>query len=320
MFLLNFYNNVILLHIFIKKIKLLFMINKKKCNFFNIFFIFLLFVSSVSSNILVSIKPIGFIAYEISNNLIPMDIILPSNISEHHYLLKPSDIKKIKNTDLLIWIGPDMEKFLVKTSNLLSMSKNLLLSSNKDVQELMLCLKQEFQKECNNGNKDMHLWLSPKIAIKFAFLIYKKLSLIMPDKKNIFFINFKNFQDKLNKIDKLIMNKLKFIKNKKYFLFHNSFNYFEKHYRLSSPIGEFTINNSIQPGIKKIKFLKKKLKNHKNYCFFIEKSYQSKIIDNVFHDINIKKIILDPLGSNIILQKDSYINFLFQLSEQYLKC
>lgn len=286
------------------------MLKKKLYYFFYLLSIILLFSIHTSAKIIVSIKPLGFIASSIVHDLVPIDVLLPSNNSEHDYLLKPSDLKKIKNTDLLIWIDPEIEHFLIKTASLLPKNRNLLLSSEKEISSLIISKKNK---------KNMHLWLSPKIAKKFAFLIYKRLSLIMPSQKKYFYLNLKNFEIELSKIDKKIFNQLKYINNKKYFVFHDAFTYFEKYYKLPEPIVIFTNNPLINPGIKTLQEINYHIKQNKKICIFTEPQYQSKFIKNISGDF-IKKGILDPLGSHINIEKNSYINFLLYLSNQYFEC
>ncbi len=44
----------------------------------------------------------------------PFRMLMNSNASPHDYALKPSDVKKVHNADMLIWFGPDLEAFLTK--------------------------------------------------------------------------------------------------------------------------------------------------------------------------------------------------------------
>ena len=39
-------------------------------------------------------------------------MLLPDGASEHDYSLRPSDVKRLQNADLVVWIGPEMEAFM----------------------------------------------------------------------------------------------------------------------------------------------------------------------------------------------------------------
>ncbi len=43
-------------------------------------------------------------------------MLLPDGASEHDYSLRPSDVKRLQNADLVVWIGPEMEAFMDKST------------------------------------------------------------------------------------------------------------------------------------------------------------------------------------------------------------
>lgn len=264
------------------------------------------------SKIVVSIKPVGFIVAAITDSMLPIEVLLPYGASEHDYFLKPSDLKKIKDSELLIWIAPEIEKFLIKPS--LFLAKNsLILSSIAEVQKLII-----YSENKKRFHKNMHLWLSPEIVKYFAFAIYKKLSILFPQKKEKFYVNLISFEEQLEITNTKIRKQFKMIKDKKYLVFHDAFSYFEKYYGLL-PIGFLTINPLIPPGIKGLTLIKKQIATNKISCIFSEPQYKNYFIKEL-HNNSIKQGILDPLGTNIPIKKDSYLIFLRQLSDQYITC
>lgn len=52
------------------------------------------FSASVQADVVVSIRPIGFIAAAIADGVTPTEVLLPDGASPHDYALKPSDLKK----------------------------------------------------------------------------------------------------------------------------------------------------------------------------------------------------------------------------------
>ncbi|SON49240.1 zinc ABC transporter substrate-binding protein ZnuA [Vibrio tapetis] len=67
---------------------------------------------SHATNVLSSVKPIQLIANEITEGVTQSDVLMSTNTSPHDYALKPSDVKKLRSADLVIWVGPDLETFL----------------------------------------------------------------------------------------------------------------------------------------------------------------------------------------------------------------
>ena len=66
--------------------------------------------------VVTSMKPLGFIAAAIAGWGHRHQVLLPDGASEHDYSLRPSDVKRLQNADLVVWIGPEMEAFMDKST------------------------------------------------------------------------------------------------------------------------------------------------------------------------------------------------------------
>lgn len=289
------------------------------------------------SAVVTSIKPLGFIAAAISEGITPVEVLLPDGASEHDYALRPSDVKRIKNADLVIWVGPEMEAFLTKPAAALPASRNLEIAALPAVKSQLIrggededeheeghaSDKSEDQDSSHthhhHGEYNMHLWMSPKIAQESAVAIHGKLLELMPESKAKLDANLQQFEAALAETDKHIGAQLAPVRNKGYFVFHDAYSYFEKHYGLS-PAGHFTVNPEIQPGAQRLHQIRTQLVEQKAVCVFAEPQFRPAVIDAVSRGTSVRKGTLDPLGMGISLTKDSYVKFLSQLSSQYASC
>ena len=80
---------------------------------------FVLVCSSVpakafGAEILVSIKPLGFIVRALADSSDKVEVLVPDGASPHTYHLKPSDLRKLADADLVVWTGPNLESGLTK--------------------------------------------------------------------------------------------------------------------------------------------------------------------------------------------------------------
>ena len=283
--------------------------------------------------VVVSIKPIGFIAAAIADGITPVEVLLPDGASEHDYALRPSDVKRIRNADLLVWTGPDMEAFVTKSAAELPANKNLEIAAMPGVKsQLIKGSEDEHEHDSENseeqdsshhhhhhGEYNMHLWMSPEIARQSAVAIHAKLLELMPQSKAKLDANLQQFEAELADADKHIGAQLAPVRNKGYFVFHDAYTYFEKHYGLS-PAGYFTVNPVIQPGAQRLHQIRTQLVEKKAVCVFAEPQFRPAVIDAVARGTAVRKGTLDPLGTDISLSKDSYVKFLSQLSSQYASC
>lgn len=290
--------------------------------------------SVANADVVTSIRPLAFIAAGIADGVTGTQVLLPDGSSPHDYALKPSDLKKIKQADLFVWVGPNMEMFLDKPLKVLPQDKRLALAEQANIKPLLMTGEEEDKhshdhadeadhdedhEHHHHGEYNMHIWLSPEIAKKAALDIHDRLVVLYPDQKEKLDVNLRKFNEKMTQNDKNIVNILAPVKNKGYFVFHDAYGYFEKHYQLA-PLGHFTINPEIQPGAQKLHQIRTQLVQHKAECVFAEPQFRPTVIESVAKNTGVKMGTLDPLGSGLEIGPDSYMQFLTQLSNQYASC
>lgn len=301
----------------------------------------------VHSVVISSIQPIGFITQAITDNVVEHEILASNNTSPHDYALKPSDIKRLKEASLVIWVGNDLETFLTKPIANLDETKQLNLSQvekihaiidksqNKGSEEVHHETHHDSSHEAHNEthkdheshedhvghdhSKDWHIWMSPEISQAIAETIAERLLLLYPEKSDTINNNLNHFKSTLTETDKIIIDKLSQVREKPYYVFHDAYGYFEHHYGLNR-IGEFTINPMIAPGAQQLASIKKNIESNKAVCIFQEPQFSIRVVDAIKQNSAIKIGELDPLGSKIVISKDAYFEFLKSLADSYLSC
>ena len=286
-------------------------------------------VLSANAAVVASIKPLGFIASAIADGVTNTEVLLPDGASEHDYALKPSDVKRLQGADLVVWVGPDMEAFMQKSVRQLPEQKQLELSALATVKPLLMKGSDDDGSDHDHGDKsdedhhhgdyNLHIWLSPEVAQRSAVAIHDKLVELMPEHRAKLDANLRDFTSGLADADKQVGSVLAPVKGKGYFVFHDAYGYFEKHYGLT-PLGHFTVNPEIQPGAQRLHKIRTELVEHKAVCVFAEPQFRPAVIHAVAQGTQVRTGSLDPLGIGVVLGKDSYMQFLTQLSDQYASC
>ena len=288
---------------------------------------------SANAAVVTSLKPLGFIASAIADGVTNTEVILPDGASEHDYSLRPSDVKRLQNADLLFWVGPEMEAFMVRSAGQVPAQKQVVMAQLDGVKPLLMKGADEDEHEGHEGHDhdensehhhhhgeyNMHLWLSPEIARLSAVAIHDKLVEVMPQSRAKLDANLKAFEASLAQADKQVGNELAPLKGKGYFVFHDAYGYFEKHYGLT-PLGHFTVNPEIQPGAQRLHVIRTQLVEQKATCVFAEPQFRPAVVEAVARGTSVRMGTLDPLGISIKLGKESYPQFLTQLSSQYASC
>ncbi|UDG80860.1 High-affinity zinc uptake system protein ZnuA [Candidatus Hartigia pinicola] len=290
------------------------------------------FITTVKADVVASIRPLAFIISGIADGVTDTQVLVPNGSSPHDYALKPSDLKKIQQADLFVWISHDMEIFLNKPLKTLSQNKQLVLSEQSNIQSLLIVSNKTGEHNYdyihstinkhhkhNHGKYNMHIWMSPEIAKQAALAIHNRLIVLYANQKEILDINLRKFNRNIAKTNKNIIKILKLTKKKKYFVFHDAYGYFEKYYQLA-PLGYFTINPGLQFGAKKLHRIRTQLIKNKTKCVFSEPQFSPTIIKTIIKNTGTIMGTLDPLGNKIKIGPESYMQFLTQLSQQYATC
>lgn len=283
--------------------------------------------------VVASIKPLGFIASAIADGVTPTEVLLPDGASEHDYSLRPSDVKRLQGADLVVWVGPEMEAFMQKSVSQLPQQKQVTLSTLDGVKPLLMKGGDDEDHEHDDhnhsaknsdadhhhGEYNMHIWLSPEIARLSAVAIHDKLVELIPGNKAKLDANLQRFESALASTDKQVGTVLAPLQGKGYFVFHDAYGYFEKHYGLT-PLGHFTVNPEIQPGAQRLHEIRTQLVEHKAVCVFAEPQFRPAVINAVARGTSVRSGTLDPLGIGVAPGKDSYMQFLTGLANQYASC
>ena len=288
---------------------------------------------SANAAVVASLKPLGFIASAIADGVTDTQVLLPDGASEHDYSLRPSDVKRLQGADLVVWIGPEMEAFMEKSVKNIPNAKQVTIAQLNDVKPLLMkgaddddddhghndAGSEKSDEHHHHGDYNMHLWLSPEIARASAVAIHEKLVELMPQSRAKLDANLKDFEAQLAATDKQVGNELAPLKGKGYFVFHDAYGYYEKHYGLT-PLGHFTVNPEIQPGAQRLHEIRTQLVEQKATCVFAEPQFRPAVVESVARGTSVRMGTLDPLGTNIKLGKTSYSEFLSQLANQYASC
>ena len=292
---------------------------------------------SADAAVVTSLKPLGFIASVIADGVTETQVLLPDGASEHDYSLRPSDAKRLQNADLVVWIGPEMEAFMDKSTQSIPDAKKVTIAQLDGVKPLLMkgaddddddhgaegghdhAHAEKGDEHHHHGDYNMHLWLSPEIARLSAVAIHDKLVELMPQSRARLDANLKDFEANLATTDKQVANELASVKGKGYFVFHDAYGYYEKHYGLT-PLGHFTMNPEIQPGAQRLHQIRTQLVEQKATCVFAEPQFRPAVVESVARGTTVRMGTLDPLGTNIQLSKESYPAFLTQLATQYASC
>ena len=270
--------------------------------------------------VLASIKPVQLIAQAITDGISEADVLLPPGASPHSHSLRPSDARKLREADVMFWVGPDMEMFLermlsnAKSTRSIALMKsgNIKLRSNRED-------GHAHTGHNHHGSYDAHIWLSPDNAIAMATTITNTLAEMNPGNAKKYKSNLKHFKNNTRKADIRNKKKLNQYHKRPVFVFHDAYGYLQEHYNLNIA-GHFTLNPEQQPGARHLSELRSKLRESGKTCVFREPQFEPAYIEKIVEGIDAKISVLDPLAMNIAEGPEGYPQFINSLVDNIVSC
>ncbi len=280
-------------------------------------------LAAESSQILASIKPlqsiIANLTKDVDNNI---GLIIDKNESLHNYHLKPTKIKQIHESKIVILIDRNFEIFLDKIIYNLN-DKNHLIIEVAKLPNVRLRGMHDHDHNHNHEHghsHDYHIWLDVSIVKIFSTELVKLLSKENPQYKKQYEKNLKDFLLKLDNLDKNIKAKIGVARNKNFIVTHNAYDYFISRYGLNSP-DSITIDHDHNIGARTFLELQEKMKNNNVSCIFEEPQFESNIMRKLKENTNIKLGVLDAeWGPNDASIEDNYFEMMNSLMENFIKC
>jgi zinc transport system substrate-binding protein len=302
-----------------------------KCNLRTIIFLFVVFFGynnaayclevgrdpKITSSINPVYQIVNFITGDDKNN----HLLINPRISEHHYYFKPSDIDKIKKSDVVFYIGGSLESNL---SQIIAKSKEELEGKINDISLIETNGLKLINFYSSFGEKkiDSHIWLNPQNAMLMAANIANVLSKINPDKAKDYQKNLNKFVEQVEEIDRA--NRLKLVKvpQKSFITYHNSTAYFEDYYQIKA--SSFMVYyRSDELTIKRLQKLNDLIKKDKVSCIANTPQEQNSIAKQLALNNKINFASVDIIGDNNPYNnkyENGYVELMSNFVDDLVKC
>jgi len=283
--------------------------------------------------LLTSIKPLQLIAAAVQDGLAVPEVLLPPGASPHNYALRPSDVMRVQDAQLLYWIGPDMEVFLPRVLQ----GRNQPSIAVQDLPGLELRhfgdehaahgeehATPDHEPEGHDhqhrpGQLDVHLWLLPANAKVIAAKMAADLALLDPANAARYAENLQVFQQRLDTLDQHLQSSLTGIQGKPYFVFHETYDYFEAAYGLQHT-GVFSLGSEVQPGARRVARMRAELLAAGPTCVFSEPPLRPRLAETLSADLPVQLAELDALGSGVEVSAQGYMQLLQGLASGMIEC
>lgn len=171
-----------------------------------------------------------------------------------------------------------------------------------------------------HSETDLHVWLHPENGVAIIRAVAAKLSQMDQGNSATYQANAKAAIKRLETLNQKLKTSLHDAENKKYFVFHDAYQYFETAYGLNA-IGSISLNADRQPGVKRIQELRHRIEDAGDVvCVFAEPQFNDRMVKTLVLGTGARAGVLDPIGAGIEAGPDAYPAMLERLAGQIRDC
>lgn len=235
----------------------------------------------------VSIVPEETFVKAVCGDFADVITLIPPGSSPSNYEPTAEEMEKFSNASLYFSIGVPTEK-----ANILPNAGNVKIIA---LQEEVASVYKD--RTFESGERDPHIWLSPKRAKVMVETIAREMSILDSDNKETYEKNAADYIAKLDEVDQEIKDSLEGVKNRKFVVYHPAFGYIADDYGLEMYALEEEGKEATPQHLQEITDLAKK-ENIK--VIFYQKEIDSSQSQAFAEEIGGKTIQVAPLAADYI--------------------
>ena len=296
--------------------------------------------------VVADIAPIHSLVSMVMDGVGQPQLLVPQNISPHHYSMRPSEAEALQEAQLVVYVSHDMSPWLEPVLETLAASASALdLSKVDNIMQLAYREGPIFDDHDEEGHDDHdeeghddhdeeghddhahhdhdgvdpHMWLDPMNAKLWLYAIASELTRIDPKNADRYDENARSSSRTITLAMAQAEGHLASGKDNGFLVYHDAYQYFEKRFNRVA-VGSISLGDASKPSAKRLRELKVLFEEEGIRCVLTEPQYSSKIVDSVFGGFKPTIGVVDPIGIDLELGKTLYPELLENIALSIAQC
>jgi len=293
--------------------------------------------------VVADIAPIHSLVSMVMDGVGKPQLLIPQNMSPHHYSMRPSEAQALQEANLVVYVGHDMTPWLEPLFETVAASADALDLSEVDG-VLRLSYREgpvfddheghdheeeghDYHEEeghddhahhDHDGN-DPHMWLDPLNAKVWLDAIASELGHIDPENSDRYSANARSAKKQITHKMRHIEDHLTAVQAKDFLVFHDALQYFEKRFGVAAA-GSISLGDASKPSSRRLRELKHFFEEQAINCVLSEPQYSPKLVDSVFGGYKPYIGVVDPIGIDLKLGHALYPELLENIALGIAQC
>ena len=246
--------------------------------------------------VFVSILPQKFFLQQICKDSVNVEVMVAPGANPHTYEPKPSQMKKLSASRAYFAIGMPFEKTWL--DKFIGVNPKLkIINTDAGIEKIAMVEHHDDDghHEEEHDGLDPHIWLSPILVKKQAEIMKTALTGLFPAKAAFFEANLAAFVKEIDKIDSDLRAILNGKEGMRFMVFHPSWGYFAKEYRLEQVAVEI---EGKEPKPNQLKKLIENAIAENIRVIFAQPQFSTKSAKLLATAISGEMVLIDPLSEN----------------------
>lgn len=286
--------------------------------------------------VVVSVLPVHSLVSALMRDVGDAQLLILGGQSPHASQLKPSQVDALATADLIVWVGPLLERPVGKiiaqrrgAARIVTLLENdeiTLLPGRYGAEGRRHGHGEEAQTQAAHAHRaddhwraDPHVWLSFDNARAIVEIVARELVSIDPPHRDRYESNARDLLSRLAQLRQSLHEDLRGVVDAAYVVFHDAYGYFEHEFDLH-PVGYLTISAERPPGAKRIRRIRQIITSRKVRCVFSEPQFQHGLVDTLVADSGVASGVLDPLGAGLKAGPDAWFELMRRLGDSLTAC
>lgn len=282
--------------------------------------------------VVVTIKPIHSLVAGVMQGVGTPELLLQGAASPHGYSLRPSDVRSLSRADLIVWVGRDLETFMLKPLAAHGRRARVLTLLDAPGMKLLPARSggawesDDHQHHGHGGVHhlhpktdagevmDAHLWLSPVNAAIIVRRVAAALAELHPQGAAAYRANEQRLLRRIQQLEKELALQLKPVQGVPYLVFHDAYQYFEETFGLNA-VGSITVDPERRPGARRLREIRTKVRELGVAAVFAEPQFEPRLVATVVEGSKARVGLLDPLGADLPPGEEAWFQLMRHMAD-----
>ena len=291
--------------------------------------------AATAEPIVATFKPVHSLVSAVMAGVGEPYLIMRGTASPHTYRMRPSDARVIGNARVIFMIGDAVENTLAGPIRKLGGKARVVeLGEAPGLVRIPLRRGGAFEEDDHDHGHghgrghdhgredkafDMHVWLDPVNAGLMALVIARELSEADPANAANYRANADAVITGLDDVTAKLDAELAPVRDRPFIVFHDAHQYFEKRFGLKA-VGSAVVSTNRSPGVRRVRDLRKKVRDLGVVCVFAEPRYDPRFVKLVTEGTGARGGTVDPAGAAIKPGPGMYSALLRNMAASFRKC